>query len=174
MPYQFSLTESTSRNVSTALKGSMILIPAGCIALAVAYIELNNLWEVIGWLLFENIVISLVWLYVIYNQNKVRLSYSETRVAQLESRFNTRPEPVHRSEPEPEPARKPVPFEIHTQPEKLEDRELTIEQYEELKQLVEKGESNTAHTIGYRHHAPTPSARGYYIDAKTRQIREIR
>lgn len=174
MPYQFSLTESTSRNVSTALKSSLILIPVGCVALTVAYVELNNLWEVIGWIFFENVVISLAWIYVIYNQNKVRLSYSETRVAQLESRFNTRPEPVHRSEPEPEPVRKPVPFEIHTQPEKLEDRELTREQFQELIKRVESGETQGPDTIGYRHYAPTPSLKGVYIDAKTGRIREIR
>lgn len=160
MPYQFSLTESTSRNVSTALKSSMILIPIGCMALAVAYVELNNLWEVIGWLFFENIIISLVWLYVIYEQNKRRLSYSETRVAQLESRFNTRPEPSRQSEPETEPVQKVVPFQINTRPERMEDTSLPIETLEEVMKRLEAEKRVEPDTIGYRHHAPTPSARG--------------
>lgn len=174
MPYVVSLTESTSRNVSTAFKMAIPISIVGSFILAVVYAESKNIWETIGWIAFENIILSLCWLWVIYSQNKRRLDGAEHRVAQLESRFNTRPTESKHEKPEPEPSKKSVPFEIHTKPEKLEDRQLSDDQFEELIRRMDSGETQESNTIGYRHRPPTPPTRGYYIDAKTRQIREIR
>ena len=175
MPYLVSLTESTSRNVSTVFKMAIPISIIGSFACAVVYAESKNIWEVIGWIGFENVILSLCWLWVIYEQNKRRLVFTENRVAQLESRFNTKPSEVHvhNQEVNQQTETKSVPFEIHTQPEKLEDRELTKDQFEELMRRIESDEASDSNAIGYRQHSPTPSPRGVYIDANSRKIRFI-